>query len=251
MIGAILATVASIGTTVAGVLHSAATVVMGVASHIGPAVATFSQRMLGLIDKIPKIDWEGVCKVLDLAANIVDGLMRIIGEGTVDDAEELGAKAMYSEKTVEDFDGDVEAYINYLQNEIEFDKKDFERMSREEKTACAVIGIGLETAVLEKKLGGMELSPEFITLLGRLEYGGKLVLDTQELFHLILDMKEAGITNMKDVSDLLEGVSGQSDRIHTRSVLKESLGNIDTVENPNSIISDWEDVLRTPEMNED
>lgn len=208
---------------IGGLISGAVSFVSGAVSTIGATVCGAAKGFIGAVAKIG-IDSIGAIKE---AVGFVGKIMHTIAEIVLnmdlkDSSEELGAKAVQAEKGIEDFDGDAEAYIKYLQDEIKLDRARFEKMSPEEKLGCEAIGITLETKVVEQKLGGVEIPVESLAELGKIHMAG-IAIDAAKLLNIIKELKESGITNLNDVVDYLEG-KGDSDRVKTGEALKNAMG---------------------------
>lgn len=211
------------------VICAAGSLISGAVSYIGGAISTIGpvvcEAAKGFISAVAKIGVD--LGKLKEVVNFVGSIMHIIAEIVMninleDTTEELGAKAVQAEKGIEDFDGDAEAYIRYLKDEIELDRVKFENMSQEEKMGCEAIGITLETKAVEQKLGGVEIPEACLAELGKIHMVG-IEIDAVKLLNVIKALRESGITNMNDVVDYLEG-KGDSDRIKTGEALKSAMG---------------------------
>lgn len=210
--------------------------ISGVASNIGTVVSNFAKSTLSIMTKLP-IPGLGIVNAISTAASIIHGVVKILGIKTEEDPEILGAKAEQSEKSLDDFDNDVESYIKYLKEEVQLDKERFEELTPEEKLGCKAIGMALETKVVEEKIGSVEISPECLGTLVKIHSAG-IDIDSNELVNIIKILKDQGITKMSDVVDALEG-KGNSDRIKTNEALKTALG-----ENSEEKIYELQDAVR-------
>lgn len=191
------------------------------ASTIGTAVSGFAKSAFGIIAKLPIPGLE-LINVISIAAKIIHAVVEFLGIKSEEDPEVLGAKAEQSEKSLEDFDNDVEAYIKYLKEEVELDKERFEKMTQEERMGCKAIGMALETKAVEEKIGGIEISPECLATLTKIQSAG-INIDAKELVGIVQALKEQGITNMNDVVEFLDG-KGSSDRLKTGEAMTTALG---------------------------
>lgn len=232
-----------LGALIVAGLSTAGAFIGGVVSKIGPTVSKFANGFLGVVAKIPQIDLETVKVIIDSACNIIHSICEILGVESEKDPAELGAKVEQAEKTLDDFDNDTEAYIKYLKEEIELDKEKFDKMNSEEKMGCKTIGLALEAKAVEEKIGGVQISPEYISTLAKIQLGGNLIISAKDLINIICELKEAGITNMSDVSDYFEG-KGDSDRIKTGEVLRNAVSKIENIENPKQYIEDMKQAAR-------
>lgn len=210
--------------------------ISGVTSSIGTAISGFAKSAFGIIAKLPIPGLE-IVNIISIAAKIIHAVVDFLGIKSEEDPEVLGAKAEQSDKSLEDFDNDVEAYIKYLKEEVELDKEKFDKMTPEEKMGCKAIGMALETKAVEEKIGGIEISPECLATLTKIQSAG-INIDAKELVGVIQVLKEAGVTNLNDVVEFLDG-KGSSDRIKTGEALISALGDGATAK-----ILDLQDAVR-------
>lgn len=208
----------------------------GAASTIGSAISGFAKSAFSIIAKLPIPGLE-IINIVSIAAKIIHSVVEFLGIKSEEDPEVLGAKAEQSDKSLEDFDNDVEAYIKYLKEEVKLDKERFDNMTPEERMGCKAIGMSLETRAVEEKIGGIEISPECLATLTKIQTAG-INIDAKELVGIVKILKEQGVTNMNDVVDFLDG-KGDSDRIKTGEALSAALGDGST-----SKILDLQDAVR-------
>ncbi len=206
------------------------------ASTIGTAISGFAKSAFSVIAKLP-VPGLDVINVISNVAKIIHAVADFLGIKSEDDPERLGAKAEQSDKSLEDFDNDVEAYIKYLKEEVELDKEKFDKLTPEEKMGCKAIGMALETKAVEEKIGGIEISPECISTLTKIQSAG-INIDAEELVGIVKALKESGVTNLNDVVEFLDG-KGSSDRIKTGEALVNALG-----EGATNKIIDLQDAVR-------
>lgn len=240
---AIGAAISTVGATVGTALSAAGAFLGGLASKIGPLITKFADNFLGVVAKIPEIDLDTIEKVIDTAGNIIHSVCGILGINSEENVEILGAKAEQAEKTLADFDNDTEAYIKYLKEEIELDKEEFDQMSEGEKMGCKAVGIALETKAVEEKIGGVKIPPECVVALAKIHMCSDLVLNAKELVDLINGMKEAGITDMNDIVELLEG-KGNSDRVKTDQIVRSVLEKMDIGNDIDEVVGDMKQAVR-------
>lgn len=210
--------------------------ISGAVSTIGSAISGFAKSAFSVIAKLPIPGLE-IVNIISIAAKIIHAVVDFLGIKSEEDPEVLGAKAEQSDKSLEDFDNDVEAYIKYLKEEVELDKEKFDKMTPEEKLGCKAIGMALETKAVEEKIGGIEISPECIATLTKIQSAG-IDIDAKELVGIVQVLKEEGITNLNDVVEFLDG-KGSSDRIKTGEALATALGDGATAK-----ILDLQDAVR-------
>lgn len=218
-------------------ISSVGSFIGGAISSIGPTICGFAKSAFSVIAKLP-IPGLNIINTIANVARIVHAVVEFLGIKSEEDPEILGAKAeQRNEKNLDDFDNDVEAYIKYLKEEVQLDKERFERMTPEEKMGCKAVGMALETKAIEEKIGGVDISPECLGTLAKIQTAG-MNIDAKELVSIVQILKEQGITNMNDVVEFLDG-KGSSDRIKTGEVLSSALG-----DNAKAKILDLQDAVR-------
>ncbi|EOE4717025.1 hypothetical protein [Vibrio parahaemolyticus] len=105
--------------------------------------------------------------------------------------EELGAKAMLSEKTPDDF-ASISEYIDHLRNDVVIDKEKFDNLSDAEKLARSSIGASITLKGINEKLDTV-VSPSFMATVAALD------LETKEIIGTIKAYKEKNL-NTDDYS---------------------------------------------------
>lgn len=206
-----------------GIISGVCSFVSGVAGKlsgiIGGAISGFAEKAVKVIAQIPNIDFG---KIIPIVGDIIQGVAKILGIKTEEDPAILGAKVQQCDKDLEDFDNDVDSYIQYLREEVKLDKEKFDKMTEEEKLGCKVVGMSLETKAIEEKIGDIEISPECLAMLAKINNEG-IRIEAKELVGIINVLKSEGITNLNDVVEFFEG-KGESDRIKTGDALEKALG---------------------------
>lgn len=213
-------------------IGSVVSFVGSVVSTVGVGICNLAKSVISVMEKIGlQID-----QVISCVAKIIHAVAECLGIQTEESPEVLGAKAAQSDKSLEDFDNNVEDYIKYLKEEVELDKEKFNNMNPEERLGCKAIGMALETKAVEEKIGGIKIPPESLGLLAKIQLAG-VNIGAEELVNLVLALKEEGIVDMNDVVEYLEG-KGDSDRLKTGQILRSILG-----ENADKVYQ-WQDVVR-------
>lgn len=161
-------------------------------SAVITALPTIGRTVTALIAKIPP---PMLAQIVDIICEIVKGLAEKLFSKN-DNPEELGQKAMAAEKKPEDFES-TEKYINYLHNEVQVNKEEFNKLSSDEKLARSVAGIALYTGAVEEKTN-MAIPPEFLVLAAVLRMNGP------EVWQYLQSFKSAGLSDMTDMCDYLE-----------------------------------------------
>lgn len=128
--------------SVGSVFSSAVSFVSSAVSAVGSALSSAASTLL----KVSGLQF-------GLVGTIIQAVATLIGVLKPDDKiEELGAKALESDKKPEDFDSNAE-YIDYLKNEIQLDKEKFDNASKVEKIARTAIGASIAVKGIEEKKG--------------------------------------------------------------------------------------------------
>jgi len=121
------------------VISSVVSVVSSVVSTVGKALVTGATKLL-----------EVAGNHLDAIVNVIETIGKILDViGQDDKIDELGAKAIQSEKKPEDFDK-ISEYIKYLKNEIELDMDKFDNANMEDKLARKAIGATIVSKGIEE-----------------------------------------------------------------------------------------------------
>lgn len=154
------------------VVSSVCSVIRSVASNIGNSVVKSATSIASL----------GV----SLAAKVTDAIRSVgVSLGIIrpeDSLEELGEKAILSEKKPEDFDS-INEYIDHLNNNVPFDKDKFDRLDEKELLARSSIGASITLKGINEKLDTV-VTPEFMATVASQE------LETKEIVSTIKAYKE-------------------------------------------------------------
>jgi len=154
------------------VVSSVCSVIRSVASNIGNSVVKSATSIASL----------GV----SLAAKVTDAIRSVgVSLGIIrpeDSLEELGEKAILSEKKPEDFDS-INEYIDHLNNNVPFDKDKFNRLDEKELLARSSIGASITLKGINEKLDTV-VTPEFMATVASQE------LETKEIVSTIKAYKE-------------------------------------------------------------
>lgn len=196
---------------IAGAISSAVSAVCSgissVCSAIGGALFSGASGVASLAVSIMGPVFTPTIGEILLAIQMVSTIVSYIAEalGLKDQEEkpeELALKAEEADRKPEDFDN-IQAYIEYLRNEVTIEKQKVEELTEEEKAKYEAIGNGLYIKGIEEKYR-IEAPGEFWRTVADLQITGKEVKEYIETF------KENGITNMKDMSDYIKGEAPES-----------------------------------------
>ena len=153
--------------------------------------------------------WSGVCDLVSSACSTVVGAVKAIGSSLAglatgilkvaglflssigpiakasgialgffkpkDNLDELGYRAIQSEKSCEEFDS-TELYVNHLRNDVKIDQEKFKNQTKEEKMANRAVGIGITTIGIKEKTG-VDVSPEVWAEVGRHSFSHEMMLN--------------------------------------------------------------------------
>jgi len=162
-----------------GGLAAAGSMIMSCAGTIGGALASSASTLLGVVGKH-----------LGPVSNIISSIAEMLGIFKKEDTpEDLGRRAVESDKKPEDFDS-TEQYIEHLRNDIEIDKEKMKNETDVDKMAYTAIGasIGIK-GISEKK--GFDIPTETLVTFA------KLGMETKE----------------KEINDLLDSFKGDIGKV--------------------------------------
>ncbi|EOK5972558.1 hypothetical protein ACM6XX_002246 [Vibrio parahaemolyticus] len=157
-------------------------------SAIGGAVSKIGSGIANVAASIASLGINLAEKVGEAVKNVGISLGIIRPE---ENMEELGAKAMLSEKTPDDF-ASISEYIDHLRNDVVIDKEKFDNLSDAEKLARSSIGASITLKGINEKLDTV-VSPSFMATVAALD------LETKEIIGTIKAYKEKNL-NTDDYS---------------------------------------------------
>lgn len=195
----------SIGSALSAVGSAICSGISSLCSSIGGALFSGAGGIAALAASIimPGVGLPEIIFGIGIIAEIVSKIAEALGLKDKDETpEELGLKAEAADKKPEDFDS-IEAYIQYLRNDIQIDKEKLENLKDEDKVKYAAIGTAITIKGIEEKYG-IEAPGEFWKTAADLKLSG------EETKQYIETFKQNGITNMKDMSDYIKGVAPES-----------------------------------------
>ena len=132
-----------------GFLSAVGSFISGAISVVSSAIGSLGGALSGAVSNFLKIAGSHLNVAIQII-QIVSLLLNILNQN--DNIEELGAKAIESDKKPEDFDSNAE-YIDYLKNEVTLDHEKFEKASDIEKMARGAIGATIVVKGVEEKKG--------------------------------------------------------------------------------------------------
>jgi len=131
----------SVGSAISSVCSAAVSVVSSIGGSLG--------KVAGLAGNLLKVAGPYINTIMTVV-QIVSQLLGILKQDET--PEELGDKAVRADKQPEDFDTTQE-YIDYLREEVEFDKEEFDKLSDEEKLARSAVGTAISMKAINETKG--------------------------------------------------------------------------------------------------
>ncbi|WP_289097234.1 hypothetical protein [uncultured Pseudoalteromonas sp.] len=162
-----------------GVWNNLCSVVSSACSFISAAASSIGNGIVKSATSITSLGVSLAAKVTDVIRSVGVSLGIIRPE---DNLEELGEKAILSEKRPEDFDS-INEYIDHLNNNVPFDKDKFDRLDEKELLARSSIGASITLKGINEKLDTV-VTPEFMATVASQE------LETREIVSTIKAYKE-------------------------------------------------------------
>ena len=147
----------SLGSAIGSMVSGAIGFVSSVASSIGGALSAVAGSLL-------KVALPYVGAVLSVI-NVISTILGVIKPE--ENLDELGDKALNAGKKIEEFDTTAE-YIDYLRNDVPFDKEKFDKLSDSEKLARSAIGASIALKGVEEKKG-FDISTDTLVTLAKMQ----------------------------------------------------------------------------------
>jgi hypothetical protein len=127
-------------------------------SFVGSCISGAISAVSSAIGSIGSALGKGALSVLGLNPTIIEAVIAVVqmvaqllGVTKEDETpEELGDKAMRADQKLEDFDT-TEKYMNYLREDVDFDREEFDKLSDEEKLARSAIGTAISMKGISEK----------------------------------------------------------------------------------------------------
>lgn len=176
----------------------------GICDFVSSAVSIISSSVGSLGDKLVST----ASRFLSVVEPYLGAITQIIGlisnllgvKNENESVEEIGAKAMISDKKPDDFNSHTD-YINHLRNDIKLDKEKFEKVGEVEKMARTAIGATVLAKGIEEKKG-FEIPTEAWVAMAKLGLENKTNKET----NAILDTFKDG--NLGDFAKFVDGDLG-------------------------------------------
>lgn len=131
----------------------------GVSSVISSAISNIGSATASVANTIASLGVSLAAKVSDAIKSVGISLGIISPEDKLD---ELGERAMLSDKKPEDFDS-INKYIEHLKSNVPFDKEKFDSLDDKELLARSSIGASITLKGINEKLN-LTVTPEFMEI---------------------------------------------------------------------------------------
>lgn len=177
--------------------------ISGICSFVSGAVSAISSAFgsLGSLVSVASNFLKVASPYLGIIGNIISIVGNLLGVKKEDEnLEEIGAKAMKSDKKPENFDS-YNDYIKHLRENIKLDKEEMENASKELKLARTAVGATVVSKGIEEKKE-MEISVDTWVAMAKAGLDGKI-----DVVNLILDtFKDKN--EQKDFANYVDGKAG-------------------------------------------
>ena len=177
--------------------------ISGICSFVSGAVSAISSAFgsLGSLVSVASNFLKVASPYLGIIGNIISVIGNLLGVKKEDEnLEEIGAKAMKSDKKPENFDS-YNDYIKHLRENIKLDKEEMENASKELKLARTAVGATIVSKGIEEKKG-MEISVDTWVAMAKAGLDGKI-----DIIDLILDTFKTK-NEQKDFANYVDGKAG-------------------------------------------
>ncbi|BCK04880.1 MULTISPECIES: hypothetical protein [Vibrio] len=191
----------SVGSALSSVVSAACSVVNSVASILG----SIANRAITILEM-----------GASLAIRVGEAIKAVgISLGIImpnDDLQELGEKAMMSEKTPADFDS-ISAYIDHLRNDVTIDREKFSRLDEKELLARSAIGSAITLQGINEKLETV-VCPQFMAMVATQN------LTADEIVATIKTYKEKSLSTSDYSLYLKDELSIAQSREHSNALVE-------------------------------
>lgn len=218
----------------------------GIASAIGDGIKAICDKigtegmlLIGSIALSLLIPGFGIPEIMSLI-QIVGEVAKMLNIGGKDSPEELGMKSEIADRKPDDFEN-TEAYLKYLNDEVELEPGAVENLSPQDRAKYGLIGSALDIKAVQEKYH-IELSPDFLRDVTILKMSG------EEVGTYVKDFKEKGITKMQDMTDYMRGEAIDTDKSKVSSSILDSMKSLYPELNENQLeskLAEMENQLRT------
>jgi hypothetical protein len=151
--------------------------VSGACSAISSVVSSIGRGIANVATTITSLGVELAAKVSDAIKAVGISLGIIKPEDTM---EELGERAILSDKKPKDFDS-INDYIDHLKNNVPFDKEKFTNLDEKELLARSSIGASITLKGINEKLNAT-VTPEFMATVASQELEANEIIETIKIY---------------------------------------------------------------------
>ena len=158
-------------------ISSVSNFVSSVCSGISSAVSSVGRAIADTATTIASLGVELAAKVGETIKSVGEALGILSPEDTL---EELGEKAMVTDKKPEDFDS-FNDYINHLRHDVQIDREKFSRLDDKELMVRSSIGASLTLKGINERLDTV-VTPEFMATVTKQELEAEEIVATVESY---------------------------------------------------------------------
>ena len=151
--------------------------VSSVCSGISSAVSRVGSAIVDVATSIATLGVELAAKVGQAIKSVAEYLGILSPE---DNLEELGEKAMMTDKKPEDFDS-FNDYINHLRNDVQIDREKFSRLDDKDLMVRSAIGASITLKGINERLDTV-VTPEFMATVAKQDLAAKEIVATIESY---------------------------------------------------------------------
>ena len=166
--------------------------IAGLASTVVSAVGTAISATASFIaTKLPVV-FEKAASCVSMISTVVTKVSEVLNIAPPNEnPAELGAKTLQEDTRPRKAEESAQEYLDYLRNEVELDRDKFEKMSKEEKLGCEIVGDSMIAHSIGEKTN-VDISGEFLLAIPQAN------LKSQTVLNLIKSFSESGISSMDD-----------------------------------------------------
>ncbi|MCM1506023.1 MAG: hypothetical protein NC177_02655 [Ruminococcus flavefaciens] len=190
-----------------------------VAEDFGPEICGIGMAIAGAVaiafPELAIVEIAEVIQTIEVVGGLISAVVKSLCgmEGDIEPAD-IGMRAESALKGPDDFE-DYEAYLNYLNNDVQQDPQKLELLTDEEKAAYSLAGNSIMHKVITDKTG-MEISPEFYV------DAQKVNMDGKEVYATIESANEHGMDDVQ-LGAYLSGGLDEDEQYEMREVITEGI----------------------------
>lgn len=236
LLSAVIGGVSAIASGIAGAIGSACSAIGGALFTGGGGIATLAAALIAPL--APTLS--EILIGLQVVSAVVSFIAEALGlKDKEETPEEIGLKAEKSDKKPEDFDT-TEEYIRYLREEVQVDKEEVENLSPEDRAKYQAIGMAVEIKGIEEKYG-IDTPGEFWRTVADRGLKG------EEVQAYIENFKNHGLTDMKDMSDYINGkeIESGTERSKVSGAIMETMKGLEPALSEEALAEKFNDLIQT------